>query len=316
MTAGVLAPPQPSEPRRDPNAGPRRGQGRRISKLIRMIPLLPAIVLMLIFLAGPVIWSLYGSFTNASLTGKAAADPQWIGFDNYTKLFSDPIFPLSVGLTVLFTLTSAVIAQTILGLSLALIMTKANKKVSATIGTIIVAAWILPEIVAAFVAYAFFSQDGTLNQILAVFGMIGPNWLFSFPMFAVIMANIWRGAAFSMMIYQAALNDVPPEITEAAMIDGASGAKRLIYVTLPMIKQTITTTLMLITLQTLSIFTLIFVMTAGGPGNDSTTLPIFAYKEAFRFSNIGYGTAIATVMLVVGAIFSIVYIRALRSPKE
>lgn len=316
MTAEVLAPLPPAEKRRDLNTGSRRGQGRRITNLIRMIPLLPAIIFMVIFLAGPIIWSLYGSFTNASLTGKAAADPQWIGFDNYTKLFSDPIFPLSVWLTVIFTLASAVVSQTILGLSLALIMTKANKKVSATIGTIIVAAWILPEIVAAFVAYAFFSQDGTFNQILAAFGMIGPNWLFSFPMLAVILANIWRGAAFSMMIYQAALNDVPPEITEAAMIDGASGAKRLIYVTLPMIKQTITTTLMLITLQTLSIFTLIFVMTSGGPGNDSTTLPIFAYKEAFRFSNIGYGTAIATVMLVVGAVFSIFYIRALRSTKE
>ncbi|MDZ4046474.1 MAG: sugar ABC transporter permease [Rhodoglobus sp.] len=313
MTATPVATSTQPELRREPK---KKGSRRSLAKLIRMIPLVPAIILMTIFLAGPIIWSLYGSFTNTALTGRAATDPQWIGLDNYTQLFADPLFPQAVWLTVLFTLASAVIAQTILGLGLALIMTRANKSISTVVGTIIVAAWILPEIVAAFVAYAFFSQDGTLNQILAVFGFDGPNWLFSFPMIAVILANIWRGAAFSMMIYQAALNDVPPEITEAAMIDGASGAKRLFYVTLPMIKQTITTTLMLITLQTLSLFTLIFVMTGGGPGNDSTTLPIFAFKEAFRFGNIGYGTAIATVMLAVGAVFSIIYIRALRSPKE
>ena len=73
---------------------------------------------------------------------------------------------------------------------------------------------------------------------------------------------------------------------------------------------------MLITLQTLSVFTLIYVMTAGGPGNDSTTLPILAYEEAFRFGNIGYGTAVATILLLVGAIFSIVYVRAVRPARD
>lgn len=316
MTAGALRPSTQSKRRGDPGEGSLRRKRRGLITLVRMIPLVPAIILMVIFLVGPIVWSLWGSLTDASLTGRAAANPQFIGVDNYTRLFADPLFPQSVWLTVVFTLVSAVIAQTTLGLALALLMNEANKKVGAIVGTVIVAAWILPEIVAAFVAYAFFSQNGTLNQILAMVGLDGPNWLFSFPMLAVICANIWRGAAFSMMIYQAALNDVPPEVTEAAMIDGAGGAKRLIFVTLPMIKQTITTTLMLITLQTLSLFTLIWVMTAGGPSNASTTLPILAYREAFRFSDIGYGTAIATVMLAVGAVFSIVYIRALRAPKD
>jgi len=315
VTAEALRPSPQPELRRDPEVGSRRSKRRSLVTLVRMIPLVPAIILMLIFLVGPIVWSLWGSLTNASLSGRAATDPQFIGVDNYTRLFADPLFPQSVWLTVVFTFVSAVIAQTVLGLSLALLMNKANEKVRAVVGIIIVAAWILPEIVAAFVAYAFFSKDGTLNQILATFGLGGPNWLYSFPMLAVICANIWRGTAFSMMIYQAALNDVPPEITEAAMVDGAGGAKRLFFVTLPMIKQTITTTLMLITLQTLSLFTLIWVMTAGGPSNNSTTLPILAYREAFRFGDIGYGTAIATVMLAVGAVFSILYIRALRVPK-
>ncbi len=285
-------------------------------RAVRTLPLVPAVILMGIFLLGPIVWSLYGSLTDAALTGRAAADPQWVGLENYARLLSDPVFPQSVGLTVLFTLVSAVLAQTILGLGVAVIMTRASARLGAVVATVIVAAWILPELVAAFVAYAFFSQDGTLNQLLALLGLEGPNWLFGFPMIAVIIANIWRGTAFSMMIYQAALDDVPRDIIEAAMLDGANGAKRLLHVTLPMIRQTITTTLMLITLQTLSVFTLIWVMTAGGPGNASTTLPLYAFKEAFRFGNIGYGTAIATVMLVVGAIFAVVYIRALRAPRE
>ena len=285
-------------------------------RAVRTLPLVPAVILMGIFLLGPIVWSLSGSLTDAALTGRAAADPQWVGLENYARLLSDPVFPQSVGLTVLFTLVSAVLAQTILGLGVAVIMTRASARLGAVVATVIVAAWILPELVAAFVAYAFFSQDGTLNQLLALLGLEGPNWLFGFPMIAVIIANIWRGTAFSMMIYQAALDDVPRDIIEAAMLDGANGAKRLLHVTLPMIRQTITTTLMLITLQTLSVFTLIWVMTAGGPGNASTTLPLYAFKEAFRFGNIGYGTAIATVMLVVGAIFAVVYIRALRAPRE
>ncbi|MDJ0335550.1 sugar ABC transporter permease [Salinibacterium sp. G-O1] len=271
---------------------------------------------MAVFLLGPIIWSFYGSLTNAALTGPHAVNVDFIGLDNYRKLFADPTFPLSVGLTVIFVLGSAVISQTVLGLGLALIMEKANKFLSGLVGTIVVTAWVLPEIVAAFVSYAYFSKDGTLNQLLAGIGIPAINWLYTYPMVAVCLANVWRGTAFSMLIYQAALNDVPPEITEAAKIDGAGGLKRLRYVTIPMIKRTINTTLMLVTLSTLSVFTLIYVMTSGGPGNLSTTLPILAYKEAFKFSDIGYGTAIATVMLLVGAVFSIVYIRALRPEKD
>jgi multiple sugar transport system permease protein len=274
------------------------------------------VVLLAVFLAGPVVWSFYGSFTNAALTGSNAKDPAWVGLANYLKLFSDPVFPLSLWLTVIFVLASAIVGQNVLGLGIALAMDKASPVVSSIVGTVVVAAWVLPEIVAAFIAYAYFSEDGTLNQVLAALGMTGPNWLYSFPMLSIVLANVWRGTAFSMMVYRAALNDVPVEITEAAMIDGAGGFKRLVLITIPMIKSSITTNLMLITLQTLSVFTLVWVMTAGGPGNESTTLPVMAYQEAFTFGDIGYGTAIATVMLIIGALFSVIYIRALRPGRK
>ena len=90
-----------------------------------------------------------------------------------------------------------------------------------------------------------------------MFGLPGPTWLFAFPMLSVILANVWRGTAFSMLVYTAALTEVPPEITEAAEIDGATACKRFFRVTLPMIRRTISTNLMLTTLQTLAVFTLI-----------------------------------------------------------
>jgi multiple sugar transport system permease protein len=292
---------------------PARTEGRR---LLRYLPVLPALLLLLVFLAGPVFWAFQASFTNIGLTGRNARNPEWVGLENYQRLLLDPVFPLSLGLTVLFVAGSAVLGQNLLGLALAVLMRRARRAVSSLVGTAVVAAWVLPEIVAAFAAYAYFSRDGTLNQLLGGLGMARPDWLYSWPMAAVVLANIWRGTAFSMLVYRAALNDIPTEVAEAAQMDGAGGWQRLAFITLPMIRGSIATNLMLITLQTLAVFTLIWVMTAGGPANASTTLPVLAYQEAFKFGDIGYGTAVASVLLLIGAVFGIVYIRLLREEKH
>jgi multiple sugar transport system permease protein len=116
-----------------------------------------------------------------------------------------------------------------------------------------------------------------------------------------------------MLVYSAALSEIPKEIEESAEMDGARGGRRLLFVTLPMISRAIMTNLMLITLQTLSVFGLIYAMTRGGPGTKSQTLPLYMYEQAFSFSQIGYGTAIALVMLAIGAVFSLIYLRGLNS---
>lgn len=290
----------------------RRRAPSTLRVLGRSLPLIPAVILLAVFMLGPVIWSIYGSFTNTALTGRRARDPQFIGFDNYVRLFQDPLFPKSLWLTIVFVILSAVVGQNILGFALASMNRSVGPILRAVVGTIVIAAWVLPEIVAAFSLYAFFGEAGTLESLFQSVGLSAPNMLYEHPMVSVILANIWRGTAFSMLVYQAALADVPPELTEAAQVDGASPWNRLIRVTLPVIRRTIVTNLMLTTLQTLSVFTLIWVMTAGGPGTDSSTLPILAYQMAFKFSQVGYGTAIATVMLLIGAVFSIAYIRVLR----
>ncbi|MFE4079336.1 carbohydrate ABC transporter permease [Paenarthrobacter sp. YIM B13468] len=286
-----------------------------IRRYLRLLGVVPSVLLLLVFLLAPVAWSFYASFTNAALSGRAARDPQWVGLENYVRMFSDDSFPLAAWLTVVFVAASAVLGQNVLGLLIALLMRRSRKAVSSWVGTAVVAAWILPEIVAAFAAYAYFNRDGTLNQMLALFGGKGPDWLYTFPLVAIILANTWRGTAFSMLVYRAALADVPQDVSEAALMDGAQGWQRLAFITLPLIRSSIATNLMLITLQTLAVFTLIWVMTAGGPANASTTLPVLAYQEAFKFGDIGYGTAVASVLIVLGVVFGAVYVRLLREQK-
>lgn len=288
----------------------------RTTRWVRLLPVLPAVALLLVFLAGPVLWAFHASLTNAALTGRNARSPGWVGLENYARLLADPILPLSVALTVLFVGGSAILGQNVLGLVIAILMRRARRSVSAVVGTAVVAAWVLPEIVAAFAAYAYFSRDGTLNQMLGGLGLGQPDWLYSFPMVAIMLANVWRGTAFSMLVYRAALDDVPGEVTEAALMDGAGGWQRLAFITIPMIRGSIATNLMLITLQTLAVFTLIWVMTAGGPANASTTLPVLAYQEAFKFGDIGYGTAVASLLILIGMVFGAIYIRLLREAKQ
>ncbi|WP_033318370.1 carbohydrate ABC transporter permease [Streptomyces yerevanensis] len=290
------------------------GASRGTRGLLRGLPLLPSAVLLVVFLAGPIAYCVYYAFTDMQLTG--AASTSFIGLDNFTRAFEDSGFVNAVVLTLVFVIGSAVVGQNTLGLVLAVLLQKAAKPVRSLASTVVIAAWVLPEIVAGYLMYAFFFQQGSLNVLLSALHLPEQNWLYTMPILATCLANVWRGTAFSMMVYSAALNDVPQELVEAAEMDGANAWQRLWRVTLPVIRGSIMTNLMLITLQTLSVFGLIYAMTRGGPGNKSQTLPIFMYQQAFQNSLIGYGTAIALVLLVVGALFSVVYIRMLKLEKD
>lgn len=272
----------------------------------------PALVIMAIFFAGPVIWTFYIAFTNMELTGSTASNYTFVGVQNFRQMFSDPTFRQSVVLTIIFTLCSAVVGQAGLGMLLALLMRGKNGLFRAVLGAIVVGAWVVPEIVAAFIWYAFLNKDGTLNVFLGALSLPQKNWLYVAPMISVILANVWRGTAFSMLVFSAAISDVPRDLLEAAEIDGANSLQRLMRVTLPLIKSSIMTNLILITLQTLALFTLIFAMTGGGPGTKSQTLPIYMYQEAFKFYQLGYGSAVALILLVIGAVASLIYIRVLK----
>ncbi|WP_369391912.1 carbohydrate ABC transporter permease [Streptomyces sp. CG1] len=280
-------------------------------RITRALPLSPAVVLLLLFLAGPIAYCVYIAFTDLQLTGQARAS--FVGFANFRHAFQDPEFRNAVWLTLVFTVLSSLVGQNTLGLALAALMKRASKPVRTLTGGVVITAWVLPEVVAGFLLYAFFRREGTLNAILDWLHLPRQNWLFTLPILAVSFANAWRGTAFSMLVYSAALDEIPSEITEAAEVDGAGGWRRMWHITLPMIRRSIGTNLMLNTLQTLSVFGLIWVMTRGGPGNRSQTLPLFMYEQAFQNSMIGYGTAVALLLLLVGSLFSVVYLRLLRT---
>jgi multiple sugar transport system permease protein len=279
--------------------------------LIRALPVTPALVLLLLFLAGPIAYCAWIAFTDLQLTGQA--ESSFVGFENFRRAFRDEEFLNAVWLTLVFTVVSSLLGQNTLGLALASLMRRASKPVRTLTGGIVITAWVLPEVVAGFLLYAFFRKEGTLNALLDLLRLPSQNWLFTLPILAVSFANVWRGTAFSMLVYTAALNEIPKEITEAAEVDGAGGWRRMWHITLPMIRRSIGTNLMLNTLQTLSVFGLIWVMTRGGPGDRSQTLPLFMYEQAFQNSMIGYGTAVALLLLLVGSVFSLVYMRLLRT---
>ncbi|CAM5656740.1 MULTISPECIES: carbohydrate ABC transporter permease [Streptomyces] len=283
---------------------------RRARALLRWSPLAPATILLLLFLAGPIGYCVYIAFTDMQLTGQESTS--FVGLANFRRAFGDPAFLNAVVLTLVFTLVSSILGQNTLGLALAALMRRASRPVRTLTGAVVLTAWVLPEIVAGFLLYTFFERRGTLNAILDQLHLPSQNWLFTLPILAVSFANVWRGTAFSMLIYSAALAEIPQEVTESAEVDGASGRQRLWHITLPMIRRSIGTNLMLNTLQTLSVFGLIWAMTRGGPGSRSQTLPVFMYDQAFLKSLIGYGTAVALLLLVVGALFSVVYLRLLR----
>jgi multiple sugar transport system permease protein len=283
------------------------------ARLGRWLPLLPATVLLGIFIAGPVLWCVFAAFTDTALTGVAARQPDFVGFRNIKRALTSPDVGASVWLTVVFVVGSAVIGQNGLGMLLAAGTQHRVRFVRQAVSATVISAWVLPEVVAALAIHGFLNDRGPMNQILRLIGVGPQHWLYTAPMMVVIVASVWRGTAFSMLVYQAALAEVSEELIEAAQIDGAGPLHRFWHVVLPLLRRTIAVNLVLVTLQwqNIGMFTLIFVLTGGGPGDKTQTLPLLMYEQAFKFGQIGYGTAIALVLLLLGAVLSLASIRSL-----
>jgi len=271
--------------------------------------LTPAAALLIGLFLVPICYAIYLGFTNLELLGPTAQNYSFTGLANVQRMVHDPVFWSSVKLTLIFVVGSGIIAQTVLGLALALLGQRAHVTVRASVGSVVVLAWVLPEICVAFIWYAFSQAGGTLSVLS---GHSNDDLLSTVPLLIVCVANAWRGTAFSMLVLSAGLRNVPQEADEAAQLEGASYWKRLLRVTLPIIRPTLMINMLLITLGTISDFTLIFAMTQGGPGNQTAILPVYMYIEAFQFNALGYGTTIALALMVIGALLSVFYIRQLR----
>ena len=289
----------------------RRPRRWRVSG-ITLLLLAPALVLLLVFFLAPLVDAVYLSFTNGELEGVHARVYQFIGLSNYVRLFSDSFLANSLLQTVIFVGASAIVGQSVLGLLLALLMENAWTWLRASVGAIVITAWVIPEIAAAVIWTAFSQSGGTLDVLLGS-AQAQTNWLVAAPMLIVCVANLWRNVALSMLLFAAGLRNISHEIKEAAMLDGASTWQRLVGVILPIMRPIIVTNFILVTISNLSDFTLIYALTHGGPGNATQTLPLYIYEQAFSYYELGYGTAVAMLLIAIGAVASLVYVRLLRS---
>lgn len=275
----------------------------------------PALILMLIFFVGPMVLSVYFSFTNMSLTGSSAQSMEFVGFRNFTELFADPQFYSAIKKTIIFVVIGGLIGQQVLGFLFAFIMRKKGKHYRRVIGFPFMIGWCCPMVVAAYAFLAYFEENGTLNKLIGYLGIEPVTWLYTFPLTCVIIATIWKGTAYCMMMYQASLDNISDDLLEAARIDGANGIQIMFKIIIPFLKQTIGTVSMIVTLNTLGAFGLGYAMLKGGPGNATTTLPIYMYKQAFISYQLGYGTSIALIMLLIGIVFAFLYIRTFNGEK-
>jgi len=246
--------------------------------------------------------------TNYRLTGLAAADPQIVGWDNYTAALGDERFRSSLWLTLQFVLGSALVGQAGLGFAIAWSLRDRRGPVRRVVEALVLLAWILPSSVVAFLWIALLDRDaGTLNVLLGTPGMA---WLLDHPMLSIILFNTWRGTAFSMMLYGAALQNVPPSHLETARLAGASTWQQLRDVVFPRIRGHVLTNLLLISLWTFNDFAP-FLITAGGPEQRSEILPVYVYKIALSGGELGFGAAISFLMLLINLVIALVYLRTL-----
>jgi multiple sugar transport system permease protein len=291
-----------------PGRGPAQDvAGLGVARAVAFV--LPALALIAAFLVFPALWTLYLGVLKYDLTGTNAAAPEFVGLGNYRDALTDPAFGNSLLLTVAFVLVSAVIGQGTLGFALAWVMRRAALWVRTVVNGLVLLAWILPGTVVVFLWQALLDrQDGTLNALLHT---PGASWTLDHPLATIVVFNIWRGTAFSMLLYSAALSAVPTSQLESARLYGAGPLRQLRDVVLPHVRGHVLTNTLLITLWTFNDFTP-YMLTGGGPNHESETLPVYVYRTSIEGGQLGYGSAISLIMLVINLVIALFYLRLLR----
>ncbi len=289
-----------------------------LSPAVGMLFLLPALGFVLVFLVFPSLWVLQISLTNQTLTGEAALRPQFVGLANFQALFDFEnwmirgYFGNALRNAVFFVIGSALIGQAGLGLAIAWAFHRRRGLLREALYTLVILAWIIPDVVVAFMWVAYLDRDqGTLNAILSTLRLGRVDWLIDHPLLSIIIFNTWRGTAFSMLLFSSALATLPPSYLEAAAVAGASAWQAFRDIILPSIRSHIITDLVLITLWTFNTFTP-YLITGGGPTFRSEVVSIYTFRIAFQHFEFGRGAAVAVVMMVINLILALIYLSTLR----
>ena len=268
----------------------------------------PWIVGMAVFVLYPVLASLYYSFCYYSVL----TEPRFIGLGNYLDLFTDSVFWISV----LNTFYYAIFALPLgIAISISLAMLLVMKLRGVTVyRTIFFLPSLLPVVALSILwLWIFNGEYGVLNYALGKLGIPGPNWLAekNWAMPALIIMSFW-GVGHMVVIYLAALQDVPQALYEAAELDGANWWHKACHVTLPMISPVIYFNLIMGIIGTLQIFAQPYIMTQGGPGRATLFYTVYLYDNGFRYLRMGYASAMAWILFIIILVLTLLATRASR----
>lgn len=278
---------------------------------------LPAVIYMMIFIGYPMIQNVILSFKNVDVYTFADASKQsFVGLSNYKDLFtgSNSILTKAITNTLVFTVGS-IFFQFIIGFGLALLFNKKFPGCSFFRGMTMIS-WLLPVTVAGLLfKFMFASSGGIINQFLMGMGLVEQplDWLLKpeLAMVAAVVANIWIGIPFNMMLLITGLTTISGDIYESASLDGASKIQTLFLITIPLIKPAIMSVLTLGFVYTFKVFDLVWVMTKGGPVNSTELVSTYAYRLSFEEFQFSQGAAAANILFLILLVVGCFYIKTI-----
>lgn len=290
---------------------------QRREAIIGLLLLAPSLLVILGVTLQPILTTLYLSLFQT--TPGRAAENVFVGLGNYLSILSDAQFWTTVSRTLYFTLVSVGL-ELLIGLGIALLI-HAHPPGWKALRTCLIIPWAVPTIVNGTMWRWIYNADyGALNALLTQLGLIERYipWLTRpwTAMNLVILADIWHSVPFIAIILQAALATLPPELDEAAAIDGANAWQRFMRVRLPLLRSAILVALVIRTVEAFRVFDIIYVITNGGPAFGTVTISYLTYLETFSFSHIGRGSALSFLISLFSLTLAFIYIRFLYRPEE
>jgi raffinose/stachyose/melibiose transport system permease protein len=302
--------------RNDSMSSPQTRAHRRAQDYVTIaLFLLPAVILFALFLIYPIFRSAYYSLFNWNGLGPAT---KFVGLNNFKQILTDQVFIKAIENCIIIVVLSLAV-QLPLALMLA-IMVGRDLPGRAFFRSIFFMPYVISEVITAIIWISMFSPDpenGFINALLILFpGVHAQNFLgdINQVMACVFLVLSWKYFGLHMLLDMAGLQNIPRELEEAAMIDGANRWQSVWYVTVPLLSTTIRTSVYLSVLGSLTQFNLVWIMTRGGPVNSSEMMATYMYRYTFIRFQLGYGSAVALVMLVFCLIFSVAYLWLNRRP--
>ncbi|MEU4475003.1 sugar ABC transporter permease [Micromonospora sp. NPDC023888] len=314
-THSSTAVPDPGGAAKAAPPGPPPSRTRRPSRWLAWAFLAPVTLYLAAFYAYPLYRNLELSLREYTVRSFVQGGAPFAGLDNYRTVLTDPAFGSTLAQTLIFTAASLVFQFTI-GMALALFFHQ-HFPLSRTLRALILVPWLLPLIVSASTwSWLLNSDSGLVNAALGVVGIDQVNWLTSpgWSLTSVIIANIWIGIPFNLVVLYSGLQAIPVEMYEASALDGASSWQRFWGITFPLLRPVSAITLLLGLIYTLKVFDIIWIMTKGGPTNSSATLATWSYRLGFGnlLPEFGPGAAVGNLLIVMALIAGLVYIRIQR----